>query len=471
MTAVLDDVSVAELSESSRIELKDLQGWWLHSSAKIGRLLVTGVQVCESDGQRPWTHNLVLLSDGTLQCGHYVGKVRCDEDVDSRRPFAIDWSRRGLDADSDRRSMLCWMRDQFQGPDRFLSDNPSCNGRFEYRKYLGRGGFGQVFSAIDRHKQIGSGRSSVKHQEVAIKVPRTSGSFTSQHAQRHVFRMHREFTWSHKCLHNRDHKLYDKKSARFFVHYLEDQTGFSLKSWKAADEFGILLAPDFAWMEKHEIRTQPYVTMDCIDGELSWKSILRLGTSRLTDVVQQLASALNYLTRFHLIHRDLRLHNIMLRREGKRFMVTVIDFGLMINYKQPEKLNAHPEAEWEAKDWIPPEHWVVTGAEDEGVQLKAENFHSYDVFSLGVCTLYLCRGQSETRNILKCARAGQTPVLPVGELPCSESLIRSMINMDYNQRPHPEAVLDALEAAPRESKRRRTKGPSALENTEEPLSQ
>lgn len=81
-----------------------------------------------------------------------------------------------------------------------------------------------------------------------------------------------------------------------------------------------------------------YISMEYVDGCELYQYILnrgRLSERRAVYFTRQIVSALDYLHRNSIVHRDLKIENIMVERKGRR--IKLIDFGLSSLYS-PERL-------------------------------------------------------------------------------------------------------------------------------------
>ncbi|KAG0189407.1 serine/threonine-protein kinase KIN2 [Apophysomyces sp. BC1034] len=80
-----------------------------------------------------------------------------------------------------------------------------------------------------------------------------------------------------------------------------------------------------------------YILMDYVDGAQLLTYIVnnkRLAENRARDIARQVVSALDYMHRNSIVHRDLKVENILVDKRG---LVKIIDFGLS-NLFAPEKM-------------------------------------------------------------------------------------------------------------------------------------
>ena len=66
---------------------------------------------------------------------------------------------------------------------------------------------------------------------------------------------------------------------------------------------------------------------------------MRMPEKQAKMIVFQLANALSYLHRFGIMHRDLKLENIMMTEEGDKAQPKIVDFGLSKIIGPTEKAN------------------------------------------------------------------------------------------------------------------------------------
>lgn len=338
-------------------------------------------------------------------------------------------------------------------------------GRWQYEARLGEGGLGVVYRALDSVGQQG---------EVAVKVLKRH-SKTPHRDARHAFAMHRESQWSLWRLHNQYDERYVEDSASIFARYLEDHTGFSELPPAGFDAKRRLYeAPGFNWdRDGPVLPVRPYVVMELIKGEPLQAAIDRerrfipplhdeppaLSIAEKRAVLLDAARALEYLSRFGLIHRDFRgcnMHLVARAGPGSACRLKVLDLGVMISAEDGQEQNSNlavqafrrrGETEEKRKryDWLP---WEVRG---EG-GIPAVNFapptHSFDVFSLGVLVLHLLVGKTEARVLLDELHAGSR-MLDTSPLGLDRDLVHRMLGKPEG-RPHPSELLLALrqEATP-----------------------
>jgi len=221
--------------------------------------------------------------------------------------------------------------------------------------------------------------------------------------------------------------------------------------------------------EVPSLPSAPYVVMELCAGEPLHSAIDRerrrphhskdsvdpvvLAPADKREVLVQAASALDYLSRFSLIHRDFRGCNIHISRTATgNIALKVLDLGVMIVAEDGQQWNNNPavqafrrrgETEEKRKryDWLP---WEVrAGADGSGL---AVNFslpqHSFDVFSLGVLALHLLLGRSAGRLALETARLSGR-IADTTPLGLDSQLLRRMLS-DACGRPHPNVLVQDL---------------------------
>ena len=162
-------------------------------------------------------------------------------------------------------------------------------GCFLLTQSIGRGGMGQVFSAIDLRNTA----------PVAVKVMRRVDAWS-------VFRFNEEFSWLSKLSHPNLVRLYDTYSEgdlRYFS--MELVEGQSVREW--------------------------FRQLPNLDNR--WESIRRL--------FAQIASAIHFLHIQGIIHRDVKCSNVMVT---KRSRAILLDLGLAVR-NDPESLHRNLEGE------------------------------------------------------------------------------------------------------------------------------
>ncbi|CAJ1353312.1 unnamed protein product [Effrenium voratum] len=319
-------------------------------------------------------------------------------------------------------------------------------GRWLYEGRLGEGGLATVFRAWDCKGHLG---------KVAVKVLK---KHSKAHA-RHAFAMHRESQWSLTLLHNSKDPRYSAPHAQLFARYLEDHTGFSeLGPEDFNQRRRFFEHPDFDWYKQRvDLPARPYVVMELVKGETLQIAMPAMSVSEKREVVLQCATALEYLTRFQLIHRDFRGCNMhLLARENgtAKCQLKILDLGVMISSEvgmeenrnmavQAFRRRGDTEEKRKRYDWLP---WEVRDACDD-VQGPVRNFqqpgHSFDIFSLGVIVLHLLVGKTKARLVLDDLKDHPAMMLDASSIGVSKQLLGSLL-AEAARRPKPEEVAAAV---------------------------
>eukprot|EP00913_Durusdinium_trenchii_P003173 g2933.t1 len=249
------------------------------------------------------------------------------------------------------------------------------HGRWLYEGRLGEGGLATVFRAWDCKGGLGF---------VAVKVLK---KHSKAHA-RHAFAMHRESQWSLERLHNRADPRYSEEHAKLFARYLEDHTGFvELGPEDFEERRKDFESPSFDWYKQRidlPIASKPYVVMELVKGETLQVAMPSMSATEKRQVILQCATALEYLERFHMIHRDFRgcnMHLIAREKPNESCQLKILDLGVMISSEAGMEVNCNMavqafrrrgETEEKRKryDWLP---WEVRSACDE-LQGAVKNF-------------------------------------------------------------------------------------------------
>jgi len=423
----------------NRTSLESLAGWWYNPFAINGSVIFVKGEHVYVNNVLDESSQLKIGSGRKLTLGKYSGVVR-----NNGTETEISW-------DKDK---IVW-RYIGELPDKYGPDTKQ--GRFKYTKVLGKGANGVVCEAIDMQRQKHDSRETV-----AIKVLWLSDEISCKKLKyKAALRLQSEYVWSHLFLHNTRHEHYNSKQGSLFLQYFEDHTGLP-----AASE-ATVLSPDR--LQQREPAPLPYVVMELAKGSLAWKALFEnpddgskaYSTSDRREIVRQLASALDYLEKFDLLHRDLHFHNIFLSRD-KGLSVTIGDLGMMSRPTNTVYFVPYDEEGWKMRDWVPWEAWNLTDTKSRRSsgptrgraaspyfqqQSLDGNWQAVDVFALGVIHLYLCLGQEEARRILACIRADQHPSLDCESskrLILDSDLAIRMVSKDPNGRPTTSEVLDLV---------------------------
>jgi len=435
------------------ISLDSLQGWWEnpYSQNGIGMQYVKGNEVFIGNAPiKDGAGKAVTIKIGAgrkVKFGEYSGVVKPDGQEISWDNNKIIWTHLG------------------ELPD--MHDPETKVGRFKYTKLLGKGANGVVCEAIDM--------SAVEERKVAVKILRLSTLSNKREIYKSALRLHFEYLWSHMFLHNKKHKHFNSEHANLFLQYFEDHTGLppAPRNMFLASDIDLLNQSDTS----HKVARIPYVLMELAKGETSWKvffekeeeSARRFSTRDKRDVFRQMVSALAYLRKFDLVHRDLNFHNVFVSRSKGRLGVAIGDLGMMGSRTQVLTFAPGDEESWIMRDWVPWEAWhipptVTTNGRHQSPHQRAqspampvrenaykeENWQAFDIFSCGVVHLYMCLGQLEARRILQHIRL-QNPSPPLNgsisrRLLLDSDLALGMICKDPDERPMPGEVLEGLQS-------------------------
>jgi serine/threonine protein kinase/tetratricopeptide (TPR) repeat protein len=243
--------------------------------------------------------------------------------------------------------------------------------RYQIIRFLGRGGMGEVYEAQDR----------MLRDRIAIKIVRPR--VASAHA---ASRFKREIQLARKVTHPNVCRIFD--------------VGVSRRSASTGDGD----TPDFL-----------FLTMELLEGETLSKRLRREGQLRVAEaqpVLLQVAEALAAAHAAGVIHRDLKLANIMLvpAKSGVRAVIT--DFGLSCSLSSVE----------ESGESLTTGHVVGTPDYMAPELLRGEEAtKGSDIYSFGVVLYAAVTGrmpfEGEGGRPAPRRRLGQDPVSPVVHVP------------------------------------------------------
>ena len=211
-------------------------------------------------------------------------------------------------------------------------------GRYEVLELLGRGGFGVVYKVLDRKMD----------DVVAVKVF-DRRRFTNEEAHQAIQRFRREGV-------------------------LLRRLGKRTKN--------IVIVYD---LEEDETEELIYFTMDYVDGTTLTEILSEEGglpLPRVLDLALQLCQALKAAHAEGIVHRDLKLENVMITQDGDREIVKVLDFGIakMVGSQSLTNLAVGVPG-------------TAGFASPEQLQRPQDVDHRTDLFSLGVVLYGLVTGR------------------------------------------------------------------------------
>ncbi len=272
---------------------------------------------------------------------------------------------------------------------------PFTLGRFLLIRYVGRGGMGFVFAAIDL-------RSTA---QVAIKMMRRGDGWS-------VFRFIEEFHWLSQLSHPNLVRLYDayaEGDARYFS--MEFVDGKDIRQWY------------------REIKEQ-------FSDHLS----------TLIQSLAQLASAIHFLHTQGVIHRDIKCSNVMITPRGR---TVLLDLGLAIRESDQNESERPLEG-----DAMPGTFVYMSPEAYNNHKLSA----SSDWYSFGVTLFELLSGDVPQVNVEKQDELGKRRVFEyqptqlmeqLGSVPTElAELCIAMLNPNPANRPEGDQVLQILGADP-----------------------
>lgn len=137
--------------------------------------------------------------------------------------------------------------------------------------------------------------------------------------------------------------------------------------------------------ERFETKTNIYIIMELIEGGTLFQHVNKEGGKNFSEksvrsIMKDLLIAVKDLHEIGIIHRDLKLENILMKNEDGKFIPKIIDFGLAIykidlaNVEENRKFVGTP-------NFIAPE-----------IFYHAEYDETIDIFSLGVILHFMLTG-------------------------------------------------------------------------------
>ena len=159
------------------------------------------------------------------------------------------------------------------------------------------------------------------------------------------------------------------------------------------DILRVLTSPTMLRIEDcHWYGDKVYVVTEVLHGGAVLDAILRMKSERYTEaeakmVVQRTAQGIDYMHKNFVLHRDLKLENLLLRSNDDLASVVIADFGLARRCQNPEGLGSLPHTR--GIDTAPVGTPVF--AAPEVVEQKSYG-GAIDMWSLGVITYVLLTG-------------------------------------------------------------------------------
>lgn len=330
-------------------------------------------------------------------------------------------------------------------------DEDSKVGRWEYLQRLGSGAYGETWRARDYHTG----------EIVCIKVQVSKAAAKGEGDKKSywqdtcaAFQMHEECNASKELLHNPNHPNYDAVRASLVVKYLEDHTKFK----------DFTYAQGAAWMQPGSICTAKetdsltedddgqYVVMEYLEDYHTVRELLKrekLPRYMMRTIAQKVALVIDYLQSFDppMIHRDLRVHNIMVKGYDN---VKVIDLGLLIRCRPFYDINPHPSIKTHItmkQYWVPHEVCKAWDSKTYGVVNYSQPHHSFDIYSLGVLCVEMLSDPTNFFQRSSKTRVAVSDVVGEGWESLGlrdRKILIDMVGDDPAKRPYPAQVFFAL---------------------------
>lgn len=196
--------------------------------------------------------------------------------------------------------------------------------------------------------------------------------------------------------------------------------------------------------EVYETQQNVMIVMEyCNAGDLfDLKSSILAAEVDFNEIFHQILQALFYLKRQKIVHRDLKLENLMLKREeDKTYSVKLIDFGLA-SYCELSDVKQDAVRVCGTPGYIAPE--ILTGRFSDHDLLE-----HCDIYSAGTIFFYLCSGEMpfEEGNFEQVLKRNKKGVINYSALECSgtERALKDLVfRMLEKKREKRISVEDAL---------------------------
>ena len=205
------------------------------------------------------------------------------------------------------------------------------------------------------------------------------------------------------------------------------------------DHPNIVSVRDFGYTEGGA----PFMTMELVYGDTLKRSLRSDGpfeTERAVPVLQQIASALAEAHTQGVVHRDLKLSNVMLVHHGGQDLVKVLDFGIARLVGHPGTKITGTDALLGTPQYMAPEQFTNPG----------EVGPAADIYALGIVAYVLISGRlpypGQRLEVLDQKLRGEP--LPLTTQTGLEPLIGRMLSFDPQQRPTATEVSGVLERMP-----------------------
>jgi len=253
--------------------------------------------------------------------------------------------------------------------------------------------------------------------------------------------------------HARDVTLDREVALKLLKPLIAQDTAFRARFFQEAKAAARLDHPNIVdVLEVGELEGSPYIAMRLVEGRPLDEIILEEGPlplEKVTDILSQVAEALDYAHQRGVVHRDVKPSNIIVREDGR---VVLTDFGLARAREESSYLGSAERLVGTVEYMAP---------EQLDVERKGELGPATDVYALGVVAYQMVTGEVPFSGSTEAVMAGHLfkrpprPSLRRPDLPrrIEEVILRALAKRPDERYGHAREFASAFWAArPREGR-------------------